>query len=251
MTTTSAAEAPEGLWRSLEARSSERAGEADDLTGRARRWLALYVASGRRWRFALITLHAALWLRSLLRVMRWVGWLLPRPWRRLFEDVLAINRAVFIALDARYGLCRDAPDLAATLCPDLLAALTSPRALTPAPASPDDALASPDDAPESALALRAAFAATLAWEQRHVITPLLADACARLRLTAPRSAPLLLALLRRSWLWLPYFPSRRPRIFQDFFNENERIEQSMACYDLAQRVGWAAVEARAMTSLTP
>ncbi|MFT5325261.1 MAG: hypothetical protein ACI8P0_003129 [Planctomycetaceae bacterium] len=223
----------------LQADGLRLAGGLTDLSQRATVYHHVFKESGGNHIFPLIAAHGALWARSwfgfgmkLGKVLSW-QFAFNAETRRsklakleefanVFRD---INRRVCVDVYAnfhftkRYGKHSDASKVVPA---DLLQALNQIHT------ADEHGVELTDDA------RREVFSAHFLSEQQHIVGPTIEKAVAEF------DWPLLRTLALRPAVQFAYF--RRPFLFRNFANKEERITKGLVAFNVAAGVGWENVE---------
>jgi len=223
-------------------RDAERlAGHLADLAQRATVYHHLFEHSGRNHIFPLIAAHGALWAGGYFQFGMKLG--LCCSWQyaisagkrqqRLkqlaeFADAFrGINRRVCVDTYTSYHFTRrfgDHPEAERFVPPALLASLNRCHA------------AQRNGRELSTGERREVFQAFFLNEQETVVGPGIE------RATAAFDWSLMKFLALRPMIRFAYFRDRRPLLFCNFANKQERIEKGLCAFDLAAQAGWDHVE---------
>ena len=215
------------------------AGGLNDLSQRATVYHHVFKESGGNHIFPLIAAHGALWARSwfsfgmkLGKALSWQYFLNAETRRsklakleefaNVFRD---INRRVCVDVYANFHFTKrygKHPDAAKVVPADLLQALN--RIHT----SNENGGELTDDE------RREVFTAHFLSEQQHIVGPTIEKAVAEF------DWPLLRTIALRPVVSFAYF--RRPFVFRNFANREDRIAKGLAAFNVAADVGWENVE---------
>lgn len=215
------------------------AGGLNDLSQRATVYHHLFHESGGNHVFPLIAAHGALWARSWFRFGMRLGRVMSLQYgfrsdlrqRQLaslheFADVFRdINRRVCIDVYANFHFTRrfgSHPDAAKVIRPELLQALNEVHAANASEVELTDDRR------------REIFVAHFLYEQQYIVGPAIEKAIAEF------DWPLLRSLSLRPIIRFAYF--RRPFLFRNFANREERISRGLLAFDRAADAGWKNVE---------
>ena len=215
------------------------AGGLNDLSQRATVYHHIFRESGGNHTFPLIAAHGALWARQwfnfglkLGRVLSWQYAFNGETRRRQLaklEDFANtfrnINRQVCVDVYCNFHFTRqygEHPDAAKVVPADLLQALNLVHAANRSGTELYD-----DEK-------REVFTAHFLSEQKHIVGPTIEKAVAEF------DWPLLRTVALRPVIRFAYF--RRAFVFQNFANQNERIEKGLFAFDTAAELGWSNVE---------
>lgn len=215
------------------------AGGLTDLSQRATVYHHIFKESGGNHIFPLIAAHGALWARSwfgfgmkLGKVLAW-QYAFSGETRRsklakleefanVFRD---INRRVCVDVYANFHFTKrygKHPDAAKVVPADLLQALNRIHTANEAGVELTD-----DER-------REVFTAHFLSEQQHIVGPAIEKAVAEF------DWPLLRMLALRPLVRFAYF--RRPLLFRNFANKEERIANGLVAFNVAADAGWENVE---------
>ena len=215
------------------------AGGLTDLSQRATVYHHVFKESGGNHIFPLIAAHGALWARSwfgfgmkLGKVLAWQNAFSGETRRsklakleefaNVFRD---INRRVCVDVYANFHFTKrygKHPDAAKIVPADLLQALNRIHSAN------DAGVELTDDE------RREVFTAHFLSEQQHIVGPAIEQAVARF------DWPLLRMLALRPLVRFAYF--RRPLLFRNFANKEERITKGLVAFNVAADAGWENVE---------
>ncbi|MBC8353866.1 MAG: hypothetical protein H8E66_17845 [Planctomycetes bacterium] len=227
---------------SLHTEAEKLAGGLTDLGQRATVYHHLYEHSERNLIFPLIAAHGAMWARGYfhfgLKLGWWCSWQYAfSPSKRVarlsqldaFADAFReINRRVCIETYTSYHFTErfgDHPEAEQFVPQSLLVSLQRCHA------------ARRSGQELSTAEKRDVFKAFFLNEQETVVGPRIQDATERF------DWPLVKLLALRPLIRFAYFQGRRPFIFRNFADKNERIEKGLRAFDEAAAVGWELVEA--------
>ena len=215
------------------------AGGLNDLSQRATVYHHVFKESGGNHIFPLIAAHGALWARSWFSFGMKLGKVLSlqyaynsdtrrgklaklEAFANVFRD---INRRVCVDVYANFHFTKrfgKHPDAAKVVPADLLQALNRIHAANEAGVELTD-----DER-------REVFTAHFLSEQQHIVGPTIEKAVAEF------DWPLLRTIALRPVIRFAFF--RRPFLFRNFANKEERIAKGLVAFNTAANVGWKNVE---------
>ena len=223
----------------LQADGLRLAGGLNDLSQRATVYHHVYKESGGNHVFPLIAAHGALWARSWFSFGMKLGKLLS--WQYAFNSETRKNKLT--KLEEFANVFRD---INRRVCVDVYANFhftkrygQHPDASKVVPADLLQAVNRIHSANESGVELtdderREVFTAHFLSEQQHIVGPTIEKAVAEF------DWPLLRSLALRPVIRFAYF--RRPFLFRDFTNKEERIAKGLTAFNAGAKAGWRNVE---------
>jgi hypothetical protein len=231
----------EAEYAALRREAEIMAGANGDLRQRALVYHHLFRHSGGNHVFPLLAAHGALWARGYFALGMKVGLALslldfakPEERRRkltalaAFADAFrSINRRVCIEVYATYRFTSahgEGQEIQRLIEPDLLESLNRCHSARKRGQRLEGA------------ERRDLFEAFFRWEQRAVVAPSVEAAIEAFHWTRIRDLAL------RPNIRFAYIPRRNTLRFADFADVDERIEKGLRAYDIAEDVGWDAVE---------